>query len=722
MAKKVIDGFVLERAAVVCPECQSPFSTEILVESRKANSSDIIEADLHRVFSDPQIRASLLSCCPACNYCAWTSAFKPFRIKPELLRKEAKIEPGRKYALAVKWAREKKVHSLDTAFIALNGLWCVRESDEPDNLWLELAIFEHVKGIATSPSCPADDGLTHLYLGELYRQHRDFDKAIGEYDLAAIDETSPREILEHQRSLARKGISTRTALPLKIARLYFEVEDDSDKKAALMDFEPPQEVAAEDAAAEIKAENQPAPEVEEPAIVARAKANARPLLAAISSLFSEKGSLLEAFAGESDADQAAPAPATAEETKVAQACESDSSADLRSLSEELARTAEASSPAGSIQKEAKTSEAVRTTPAAQAAKAARQEARAAQRKPQAPAKAPAAKTVPVAVPPVPVIVSSPIETSAALRIVPSTAKPNYAPSIRKLTSASGSVATSAAYTPPPQVRAVPRVAAVAAVPEATPAAATEAAATTAAEATAATAPALAVVPDLAQAPAPDEAASTSEETRTQEPALEAKSAPEPEQAPPIIRPAAPKARASVITAPPASSVSLSISVTAPRVQATTASQAAPAGQAASSAEEPAQATEETRKPKAKRVKPAREDFYFARRPVITNVPPNRQGFINDYGNQSGAVAAAPAASIREERAESIQKPAEQISVPASEAQQNAETLDARPAGAPLPGLAIDDPVRGKDYSDAINRVENYLSFSRRVYSRNWMKM
>ncbi len=54
----------------------------------------------------------------------------------------------------------------------------------------------------------------------------------------------------------------------------------------------------------------------------------------------------------------------------------------------------------------------------------------------------------------------------------------------------------------------------------------------------------------------------------------------------------------------------------------------------------------------------------------------------------------------------------------------AATLDAAAAevGAPLPGLAIDDSVKGKDYSDAINRVESYLSFSRRVYSRNWMKL
>jgi len=30
----------------------------------RLNSSDIIEADLHRVFSDAQIRAALLACCP----------------------------------------------------------------------------------------------------------------------------------------------------------------------------------------------------------------------------------------------------------------------------------------------------------------------------------------------------------------------------------------------------------------------------------------------------------------------------------------------------------------------------------------------------------------------------------------------------------------------------------------------------------------------------------
>ncbi len=295
MAKRVIDGFELEQAVVLCPECQTPFSTEIVVHVRKANSSDVIEADMHRVFNDAELRAALLSCCPNCRYCGWASTFKPFPLKPELIRLQAKIEASKKYALAVKWAREKKVHSLDIAFIALNGLWCAREAGEPDNLWLELAIYEHEKGVSQSPSCPQDDGMTHLIMGELYRQHKDFDKALAEYELALQDESISKEILRHQAMLAKRGQYGITALPLKIARNYFEIEDTPSEGNALLDFKPPTVFAPE--TQKIDSVMIAAPAEQAPAASAESVQadNARPLVAAISSLFSDHSNLLAAY-------------------------------------------------------------------------------------------------------------------------------------------------------------------------------------------------------------------------------------------------------------------------------------------------------------------------------------------------------------------------------------------------------------------------------------------
>lgn len=239
MAQRTIDGFILDEAVVVCPECQTPFRTEVLVETRPLNISDIVEADLHRVFTDAALRAAFLSLCPECKYCAWASQFQPFNIRPELVKPQAEIEPARKYALAVKWAREKKIHNLDIAFIALNGLWCAREANEPDALWLELAIFEHEKGMETSTVKAEDDGVTHLIMGELYRQARNFPAAIEQYTLAGTDPSIIKEILDHQRQMCAKGLSHVTALPLRIVRMLFDIveNDGSVSNRNTEDFE-----------------------------------------------------------------------------------------------------------------------------------------------------------------------------------------------------------------------------------------------------------------------------------------------------------------------------------------------------------------------------------------------------------------------------------------------------------------------------------------------------
>ena len=226
MAQRVIDGFILEEAAVLCPECQTPFRTEVMVETRGLNSTDVVEADMHRVFPSANLRGNLLSLCPECKFCAWTSQFAPYNIRPELIRTQGDIVGAKKYALAVKWAREKKQHSLDIAFIALNGLWCARESGEPDQLWLELSLFEHEKGLESSFFVPEDNGMTHLIMAELYRQSRNFEAAAEHYKLAAQDKSIIKEILEHQMQLCAKGASSVTALPLRIVRLLFNIAED----------------------------------------------------------------------------------------------------------------------------------------------------------------------------------------------------------------------------------------------------------------------------------------------------------------------------------------------------------------------------------------------------------------------------------------------------------------------------------------------------------------
>ena len=238
-----------------------------------------------------------------------------------------------------------------------------------------------------------------------------------------------------------------------------------------------------------------------------------------------------------------------------------------------------------------------------------------------------------------------------------------------------------------------------------------------------------IIPQLAVAPDPEEI------QRASNPRLKA-IAPKPEAKPvlpaepsaakaPAQAPAAQSAeakkepvirsRASVITAPPASTVSLSVtSIAAPT----------PAAQQPAKQESPVPIlSEPARKVKKKRIKPPREDHHFARHPVVLNTRPNENGWFNDYGNGNFAVEPA-AQSVRDERVETQQRPSErQAERQQQKHQAAAQTQEAAAseAGAPLPGLAIDDQYR-RDYSDAINRVESYLSLSRRIQARNWMKL
>jgi hypothetical protein len=209
-------------------------------------------------------------------------------------------------------------------------------------------------------------------------------------------------------------------------------------------------------------------------------------------------------------------------------------------------------------------------------------------------------------------------------------------------------------------------------------------------------------------PAAPPAAKAATPTPAQAPAAQKQEAAEAKKEP-VIR-----SRASVITAPPASSVSLSVtSIAAPT----------PAAQQPAKQESPVPIlSEPARKVKKKRIKPPREDHHFARHPVVLNTRPNENGWFNDYGN--GNFAAPAAQSVRDERVETQQRPSErQADRQQQKHQAAAQTQEAAAseAGAPLPGLAIDDQYR-RDYTDAINRVESYLSLSRRIQARNWMKL
>lgn len=225
MAERTISGFKLTTAMVICPECGAPFYKELLTETPPLTAEDIVEADMHRVFPDPVLRAALIGLCPECKFCAWTTSFAPGG-GGMVAKREPSIPYTKKYALAVKCARSRNLHPLDIAFMAMNGLWCAREAGEDDQLWLELVAFEHSRGMQDEyPSRADEDGMAHLMMGEIWRQLRQFDRAKREYEQALSDPAILPEVVRHQIGLCDRKVASITALPLHVVRQLFPMPE-----------------------------------------------------------------------------------------------------------------------------------------------------------------------------------------------------------------------------------------------------------------------------------------------------------------------------------------------------------------------------------------------------------------------------------------------------------------------------------------------------------------
>ncbi len=212
--------FKLKDIVVICRSCGLAFATSALVEIPPISDLDQVEADLHRVLPNADLRAALIAVCPDCHFASWTSTFTRVPLKVNVVPR-SECPAAQKYALAVKTGRDNNMHPLDLAFIALNGCWAAREAGEPDDLWLELAAFEHARGLADNPLSAEEDGLGHLMMAEIWRQLRQFDRAIRHYDLALKDHSVPKDLITRQRMLAQNSHSAPTSLPAAMVREVF---------------------------------------------------------------------------------------------------------------------------------------------------------------------------------------------------------------------------------------------------------------------------------------------------------------------------------------------------------------------------------------------------------------------------------------------------------------------------------------------------------------------
>ena len=63
--------FALSQITVICSMCENLFATQYIEKMEDISVNSRIEADLHRVIDEGNIRSALLAMCPACLHTGW---------------------------------------------------------------------------------------------------------------------------------------------------------------------------------------------------------------------------------------------------------------------------------------------------------------------------------------------------------------------------------------------------------------------------------------------------------------------------------------------------------------------------------------------------------------------------------------------------------------------------------------------------------------------------
>ncbi len=219
--------FLIKDISVVCPACEYAFATPNLDSMPNITADSPIEADLHRVLPDPAIRGALIAVCPACTYAWWLSAFASHHFVPDLLVPAPPVEFSKKFGVAVVSGRKRKEPLLDMALLAINGYWCAREevatgSGNASEIqrWLKLAVKE-LKTAMEDASWQANTSRYSYLLGELYRQMGDFHSAVNYLQVVDRRSMLPRELVDHQISLAKAGSAEPILMPPRLVDAVF---------------------------------------------------------------------------------------------------------------------------------------------------------------------------------------------------------------------------------------------------------------------------------------------------------------------------------------------------------------------------------------------------------------------------------------------------------------------------------------------------------------------
>lgn len=212
--------FNVRESTVVCPACDSMFSTPTLATMPNITAETIVEADLHRVLPEAAIRAALVAMCAACGYTWWITAFKPHLFRPDVVPASPIMDRPKKFAHAVLTGRQNQAHALDLALLALNGCWCAREGEEAHERWLDLAGQELEKALKDQ-QWQGNRGYYHYLMGEICRQVGDFKSAVRNFEKVGPASRLPGELVERQKVLAVSGDPRPAILPPHLVEILF---------------------------------------------------------------------------------------------------------------------------------------------------------------------------------------------------------------------------------------------------------------------------------------------------------------------------------------------------------------------------------------------------------------------------------------------------------------------------------------------------------------------
>jgi tetratricopeptide (TPR) repeat protein len=221
---QLLEEFTLRQAIVVCPTCNVSFCTPQLTHMPIITASTPVETDLHRILPNGAIRAALVGFCRGCGYAWWITSFKTKALLPDTLTADEysmeRLQYPRKFASAFVTGKKIDASARELALIALNGGWCARETGLGTDRWLELAAEELERALADK-STIGNRGYYHYIMGEIYRQLKDYEKAISHFNRVNYHSRLPRELVLRQKVQATAGDSSATRLPPYLVELLF---------------------------------------------------------------------------------------------------------------------------------------------------------------------------------------------------------------------------------------------------------------------------------------------------------------------------------------------------------------------------------------------------------------------------------------------------------------------------------------------------------------------